>query len=55
MVELDRLNRDVAALRREMRGLKVSAGKAKAAKAKMEAELVAAEAKLDDARGVLLH
>jgi chromosome segregation ATPase len=53
--ELERLNRDVTGLRREMRGLKVSAGKARAAKAKMEAELVAAEAKLDEARRVLLH
>jgi chromosome segregation ATPase len=53
--ELERLNRDVTGLRREMHGLKVSAGKARAAKAKMEAELVAAEAKLDEARRVLLH
>jgi hypothetical protein len=55
MGELERLSQDVAGLRREMRGLKVSAGKAKAAKVKMEAELVAAQAKLDDARRVLLH
>ena len=55
MGELERLSRDVAGLRREMRGLKVSAGKAKAAKAKMESELVAAQSKLDDARRVLLH
>jgi peptidoglycan hydrolase CwlO-like protein len=53
--ELERLSRDVSGLRREMHGLKVSAGKARAAKARMEAELVAAEAKLDDARHVLLH
>ena len=55
MGELERLSQDVAGLRREMRGLKVSAGKAKAAKVKMEAELVAAQAKLDDTRRVLLH
>ena len=58
MEELERLNRDVAGLRREHHGLKVKAGKAKAAKAakaKMETELATAQSKLDEARRVLLH
>jgi chromosome segregation ATPase len=55
MEELERLNRDVAGLRRELIGLKVNAGKAKSAKAKMETELAAAQSKLDEARQVVLH
>jgi chromosome segregation ATPase len=55
MAELERLNAEVVKLRSEIRGLKVSAGKAKAAKRKMEQELVAASTKLSEAKKILLH
>jgi hypothetical protein len=53
--EIERLSQEIIGLRHDVRGLRVKAGKANAAKVRLEADLVTAQETLGKARRVLLH